>query len=130
MRASRSLSAWTSCNVIICTISRPNKTSSVQSIMTRSFWGTNDPFFTVEGAKAYQRRIDTGYRALKDFERVYCRAHPRISRVICDLRLQHRVRQEKRKMQFPENSTVVVAHDRHCDRHKRTQRYRKLKRAK
>ena len=73
-------------------------------------WGTNDPFFTVEGAKAYQRLIDTGYSALEDFERVYCGAYPRISRVICDLRLQHRVRRKKREMPFPENSTVVVAH--------------------
>ncbi|MGH9625310.1 MAG: alpha/beta fold hydrolase, partial [Bryobacteraceae bacterium] len=37
-------------------------------------WGTNDPFFTVEGAKAYQRDIpnaklhliDTGHFALED----------------------------------------------------------------
>ena len=38
-------------------------------------WGKNDPFFTVEGAKAYQRDlpkaelhlIDTGHFALEDF---------------------------------------------------------------
>jgi pimeloyl-ACP methyl ester carboxylesterase len=38
-------------------------------------WGKNDPFFTVDGAKAYQRDIptaelhliDTGHFALEDF---------------------------------------------------------------
>lgn len=38
-------------------------------------WGKNDPFFTVEGAKAYRRDIpnaelhliDTGHFALEDF---------------------------------------------------------------
>jgi pimeloyl-ACP methyl ester carboxylesterase len=38
-------------------------------------WGKNDPFFTIEGAKAYQRDIpnaelhliDTGHFALEDF---------------------------------------------------------------
>jgi hypothetical protein len=29
-------------------------------------WGTNDPFFTVQGAKAYLRLIDKGHFALED----------------------------------------------------------------